>query len=30
MSKEGYNVDKEASRVQTFISNFKNRELKKK
>ena len=28
-SKEGYNADYEASRVQTFISNFKNRELKK-
>ena len=28
-SKEGYNADYEASRVQTFISNFKNKELKK-
>ena len=28
-SKEGYNADYEASRVQTFISNFKSRELKK-
>ena len=28
-SKEGYNADYEARRVQTFISNFKNRELKK-
>ena len=26
MSKEDYNVDNGASRVQTFISNFKNRE----
>ena len=28
-SKEGYNVDYEVSRVQTFISNLKNRKLKK-
>ena len=28
-SKEGYNADYEASRVQTFISEFKNRELEK-
>ena len=28
-SKKGYNADYEASRVQTFISNFKNKELKK-
>ena len=28
-SKEGYNADYEAGRVQTFISNFKSRELKK-
>ena len=29
MSKEGYNADYEASRVQTFISEFKNEKLKK-
>ena len=29
MSKEGYNADYEASRVQTFINNLKNRKLKK-
>ena len=28
-SKEGYNADYEASRVQTFISEFKNEKLKK-
>ena len=28
-SKEGYNADYEASRVEAFIGNFKNRELKK-
>ena len=28
-SKEGYNAGYEASRLQTFISKFKNRELKK-
>ena len=28
-SKEGYNADYETNRVQAFISNFKNRELKK-
>ena len=30
MSKEDYNVDNGASRVQTFISNFKNRIKKRK
>ena len=29
MSKEGYNADFKASRVQTFINNLKNRKLKK-
>ena len=29
MSKEGHNADYEASRVQTFINNLKNRKLKK-
>ena len=29
ISKEGYNADYEASRVQTFISEFKNEKLKK-
>ena len=29
-SKEGYNADYEASRIKTFISNLKNRKLKKK
>ena len=29
MSKEGYNADYEASRMQTFISKFKERRLKK-
>ena len=28
-SKEGYNADYEASRIKTFISNLKNRKLKK-
>ena len=28
-SKEGYNADYEASKVQTFISEFKNEKLKK-
>ena len=28
-SKEDYNADYEASRVQTFISEFKNKKLKK-
>ena len=28
-SKEGYDTDYEASRIQTFISKFKNRQLKK-
>ena len=28
-SKEGYDVDYEVSRVQTFISKFKDRQLKK-
>ena len=28
-SKEGYNADYEASRVQTFIREFKNKKLKK-
>ena len=28
-SKEGYDADYEASRVQTFISKFKDRQLKK-
>ena len=27
--KEGYDGDYEASRIQTFISNFKNRQFKK-
>ena len=29
MSKEGYDADYEASRIQTFISKFKDRQLKK-
>ena len=29
-SKEGYNEGYEASRMQTFISNLRNRKLKKK
>ena len=28
-SKEGYDADYEASRIQTFISKFKDRQLKK-
>ena len=28
-SKEGYNADYEASRVQTFISEYKNEKLKR-
>ena len=28
MSKEGYDADYEASRIQTFISKFKDRQLK--
>ena len=28
-SKEGYGADYEVSRIQTFISKFKNRQLKK-
>ena len=28
-SKEGYDVDYEASRIQTIISKFKDRKLKK-
>ena len=29
MSKKGYDADYEASRIQTFISKFKDRQLKK-
>ena len=29
MSKEGYDTDYEASRIQTFINKFKDRQLKK-
>ena len=29
MSKEDFDVDYEASRIQTFISKFKDRKLKK-
>ena len=29
MSKEGYHADYEASRIQTFISKFEDRQLKK-
>ena len=29
MSKEGYDADYKASRIQTFISKFKDRQLKK-
>ena len=29
MSKEGYDADYEACRIQIFISNFKDRQLKK-
>ena len=29
MSKEGFDADYEASRIQTFISKFKDRQLKK-
>ena len=29
MSEEGYDADYEASRIQTFISKFKDRQIKK-
>ena len=29
MSKEGYDADYEANKIQTFISKFKDRQLKK-
>ena len=29
MSKEGYDADYEASRIQTFISKFKDKQIKK-
>ena len=29
MSKEGYDADYDTSRIQTFISKFKDRQLKK-